>query len=121
MLDIDGNPLLTRICMAVSFGGWVAGLLWMVVGNPWVGVFAVGIVLGLYMLENGALQAGLGAARAEVGELEKQVVGLRTTIHRMVQAGPNEEVERRRAGFRLRREQSSGSVNRSLSAQSCVF
>ena len=76
--------------------------VWMVVGNPWVGVFAVGIVLGLYMLENCALQAWLGAARAEVRELEKQVVGLRTTIHRMVQAGPNAEVERRRAGFRRR-------------------
>jgi hypothetical protein len=64
--------------MAVSFGGWVTGLLWLVVGNPWVAVAIVAAVLGVYLLENGELQARAGAARAEVSELEKQIVGLRT-------------------------------------------
>ena len=131
MMEDDENmmkgvvtPGLTRICMAVSFGGWVTGLLWLVVGNPWVAVAIVAAVLGVYLLENGELQARAGAARAEVSELEKQVVGLRTTIHRMVQHNPDvDEVERRRAGFRLRREGSFGSspVGRCISANSCSF
>ena len=120
------HSFLTRICMASSFGGWGAALLWMIVGNPWVGVFAVAVALGLYLLENGVLQGRLEAARADVVDLEKQVVGLRTTIHRMAQAGPGGQcvdtaVEYKRAAFRLRREGSSGSLKSDTSSQSCRF
>ena len=91
-----GQPSLTRICMAVSFGGWMSVSLWLIVGNPWVGVFAIGAVLGVYVLENGGLQMGLGSARADIGELEKQVVGLRTTIDRMARLNTELECERRK-------------------------
>ena len=95
-----GQPSLTRICMAVSFGGWMSVSLWLIVGNPWVGVFAIGAVLGVYVLENGALQMGLGSARGDIGELEKQVVALRTTIDRMARLNTELECERQRGGYK---------------------
>jgi hypothetical protein len=109
-----GQPSLTRICMAVSFGGWMSVSLWLIVGNPWVGVFAIGAVLGVYVLENGALQMGLGSARGDIGELEKQVVGLRTTIDRMARLNTELECERRRLGFKQ-------GLPRSKSYSSCTF
>jgi len=101
--------VLTRVCMATSFGGWMTGALWLVTRNAWVGVFACAVALGLYILHNIRLAEREAAMVDEVGELQKQVVGLRTTIDRMARLG---EVERAMAGkVRLRHGRSDSSLS----------
>jgi hypothetical protein len=60
-------------------------MLWFItMQNVWVSVFATGTCLGLYLLENLKLQEESRDLRENVSELEKQVVGLRTTIDRLI-------------------------------------
>ena len=101
---------LTRMCMAVSFGLWVSGMLWLVVWNAWVGVFATGTALGLCVLENATLAEWLEMTRSETEQLEKQVVSLRTTIDQLARDQTIERVEHHRAAFRVRRMTSASSL-----------
>jgi hypothetical protein len=96
--------------MAVSFGLWVSGMLWLVVWNAWVGVFATGTALGLCVLENATLAEWLEMTRSETEELEKQVVSLRTTIDQMARDQTIERLEHHRSAFRARRSSSACSL-----------
>lgn len=97
--------------MAASFGLWVSGMLWLVVWNAWVGVFATGTALGLCVLENVTLAEWLETTRSENVELEKQVVSLRTTIDQLAREQTIERVEQYRAAFRrVRRMDSTNSL-----------
>jgi hypothetical protein len=104
--------VLTRICMATSFAGWVTGLLWLMTRNAWAGVFAEGVALGLAMLCNTRLVEREKSLLSDVGELEKQVVGLRTTIDRMARLNEVElaMVTKGRARMRLGHSVSSSSL-----------
>ena len=90
-----------RALLASCFGMWLSGLLWLLTKNQWVGVFAAGFSLGLYMLENWALDEELKKSYENVIDLEKQIVGLRSTISKMVLGSAAMEVEMRRDKFRL--------------------
>ena len=103
--------MLTRMCMATSFGLWVSGMLWLVVWSAWIGVFATGTALGLCVLENATLAEWVETTRSENGELEKQVVSLRTTIDQLAREQTIERVEQHRAAFRrMRRPASTNSL-----------
>jgi hypothetical protein len=73
-----------RVCMALSFGAWMTGLLWLVLWNPWVSVFATGVMLGLALLEGAVVREKNAGLMGEVAELEKQVVSLRTALDRVL-------------------------------------
>ena len=98
--------------MAISFGAWLTGVLWLIAWSPWVGVFSTGLWLGLSLIVNAATEQALASAQLEVEELQKQVVGLRTTIDRMVRMNSELEGEYKRAAFRRhgRKDWSSSSL-----------
>jgi hypothetical protein len=96
-----------RTCMGLSFGAWLTGMLWLLVRNPWVSVFIVGVMLGLALLEGGVEREKSAGLLLEVAELQKQVVSLRTTLgHLMYQ---EESVVDTRARFRYRKGPGSSS------------
>ena len=96
-----------RICMAVSFGAWLAMSLWLVVQSPWMAVFSAGTGLGLALLECLRLRECQSSLEEDAKELEKQVVALRTMLSR----GKWQEwgVEQERARFRYRNRPGSSS------------
>jgi hypothetical protein len=81
-------------------GACLSGMLWLLTWNQWIGVFVVGFVAGLFMLENWALEEEMKKSNEYVIDLEKQIVGLRSTISKMVLGSAAMEVERRRDKFR---------------------
>lgn len=91
---------MTRIGFSACVAMWVTGLLWLVTRNALAGVFVMGGVVGLYMIENWALKAEVRELRDGGMELEKQVVVLRSTIHELSLVNSELEVECRRAIFR---------------------
>ena len=91
---------LMRGLFASCLGMWLSGMLWLMTRNPWVGVFVVGFCLGLFLLENWALDEELRRSRENVIDLEKQVVGLRSIVSKMVLGTATMEVESRRSKFR---------------------
>jgi hypothetical protein len=93
--------VIVRTCMAVSFGAWLALCLWLITASPWAGVFAAGTGLGMMLVECSNLQECKTSLEADVMELEKQVVALRTTLARVMRQG-DESVEDARARFRHR-------------------
>ena len=96
-----------RICMAVSFGAWLAMSLWLVVQSPWMAVFCAGTGLGLALLECSRLRECQRSQEENAVELEKQVVALRTTLAQAV--WHEEGVEHVRARFRYRHRPGSSS------------
>jgi hypothetical protein len=100
--------VIVRTCMAVSFGAWLALCLWLITASPWAGVFAAGTGLGMMLVECSNLQACKTSLEADVMELEKQVVALRTTLARVMRR-EEESVEDARARFRHRARPGSSS------------
>lgn len=100
--------VIVRTCMAVSFGAWLALCLWLITASPWAGVFAAGTGLGMMLVECSNLQACKTSLEADVMELEKQVVALRTTLARVIRREES-VAEDARARFRYRARQGSSS------------
>lgn len=90
----------TRIGFSACVAVWVTGLLWLVTRDALVGVFILGGVVGLYMIENWSLKAEVHELQEGTAELEKQMVVLRTAVHELSLANSELEVECRRALFR---------------------
>ncbi len=95
----------TRGCFACCIGAWLSGASWLIARNPWVGVFAVGFCLGLFMLENWRLLEEAQSLQDNRTDLEKQIIALRSTICKMsqnqnyaVDGAPS--VKKKRDGFK---------------------
>ena len=101
---------ITRACIALSTGVWLASLLYVVVRNPWAGVLACGSVLGFVLCEWWSTVCELRDRQEEVVELEKQVVVLKSAMQEMAVLDSVSEGRMRRAQFRA--------AGRALSASS---
>ena len=74
---------MTRVGFSLAVGVWLGGMLYLMTRTPWVAVFACGFGLGWVLLDNWAMQVEMQERQAEVAELEKQVVALRSSMHEM--------------------------------------
>lgn len=100
------------VVMVLGFSGGLTGLLWAVSRVPWVGVFAMGVGLGVYMLKCWGLMDALENAEKDRVELEKQVVALRTTVDNMARARLEMEVDRRHMEYYSRCRKRHAAVSR---------
>ncbi len=83
-----------RAVFGVCVGLAMTGLLWLVVRNAWVGVFVLGVCLGVSMIENWGLVEETRGLRYDLEERERDVLGLRVRMAGMINMS---EVEYRRA------------------------
>ena len=94
----------TRACISLSFGAWLAGMLYLVVQSPWVGVLACGCALGYALCEWWTATCDLQERQEEVAELEKQVVVLKSAMQEMAVLDSVCEARTRKARFLASRE-----------------
>lgn len=70
----------TKACFSISVGAWLACLLWLVVREPWAGVFGTGACMGWVLMGSLQLTEDKQALKQEIRELEKQVIVLRSRL-----------------------------------------
>ena len=104
---------MTRIGVTWCVAAGLTGGLYLVTHNPWASVFACGAALGWVLLDHCQMCEEEQRRRAEVAELEKQVVSLRSTMQEMAvmheeQESGAQRVRSRRRG--LTSSRSSGSM-----------
>ena len=83
-----------RAVFGVCVGLAMTGLLWLVVRNAWVGVFVLGVCLGVSMIENWGLVEETRGLRYDLENRERDVLGLRVRMAGMINMS---EMEYRRA------------------------
>jgi hypothetical protein len=72
------------IALSLCFGALATGHIWIISQIPWVGVFTMGVFLGIYIQENWKLVEELKVLQENSSELEKQVVSLKTALHNII-------------------------------------
>lgn len=90
-----------RVLFAALLGAGTTGCIRLITVNPWVGVFVTACTTMWYLGEASELEWENQARKAEVAELEKQVVALRSALHEMSLANSElEAVNHRMGGWR---------------------
>ena len=92
-----GRDWTTTVCFSISVGVWITGALWLIVRQPWTSVFGVGMYAGWLLMDCMHLAGEKQAQLEEIGELEKQVVVLRSRLSEMARENSHLEVRHRRA------------------------
>ena len=96
----------TTVCLSLSMGVWMTGALWLIVREPWVCVFGMGMYEGWLLMDCMHLAGEKQAQLEEIMELEKQVIVLRSRLSEMVSENCSLEVRHRRAMLRSSSERS---------------
>jgi len=101
---INNSGWVTRTVFGTGVGLFMTALLWLVVRNAWVGVFVMGVCMGVGTLENWGLIEEARVLRYELEERERDVLGLRLRMTEMVSMNRAiiSEVEYKRARLRDR-------------------
>ena len=74
-----------RLGFSVSIGVWVTLVMWLVIQNVWVSVFALGVCLGLCILEKWMLAEEVYGLQSGARVLETQLAVLQTAVDEMSQ------------------------------------
>ena len=80
-----------RVLFAAVLGAGTTGCIRLIMVTPWVGVFVTACTTMWYLGEASELEWENQARKAEVAELEKQVVVLRSRLHEMSLANSEPE------------------------------
>jgi hypothetical protein len=108
--NLEASEIWKGVLFSLFISTWLTGTLWLISQVPWLGVFAMGVCIGMYMLENWRMKEEAQSLQENICELEKQIVVLKTVLNDMARSKrKNEpepdpeslEIENRRAGFRL--------------------
>lgn len=109
MMEFVRNDLVA-ILFGCMFAAKVTLLFWLVSQQPWVAVLISNALLGLCLVREWRLSDETDRLWEDKRELEKQVVSLRTTVDHMARARLEDEVDRRRAQYYLRRSHNNSEI-----------
>jgi hypothetical protein len=63
----------TQTLLLLSLVFLITVILWVSIKNAWISVFAIGMCLGVYVLENMELNEELQSMETQIGELKAQI------------------------------------------------
>ena len=74
---------LKSIGLSFVFGALLTCLVWLIVRNPWAGLFGAAVCLGRYLLDNCLLQSEKKSCSEEVTMLQSEIVMLRNLLSKV--------------------------------------
>ena len=74
---------LKAIGLSFVFGALFCGLVWLIVRNPWAGLFGAAVCLGRFLLDNCQLQYERKLSDVEVAMLQAEVAMLREMLRKI--------------------------------------